>query len=1214
MNSFFRGLKHTLVLIRLLGASLCSRNVNNRLAQKSVSRLSLCCPVKAIRLGLLAITNSCFVVAVASADDTEIFFDAEVNPPNVLFIVDVSGSMGWTDWSELPDIPGNVLWLDGSDRSTLLDADGDSADNWRQFSGTVATWLDKSAEGNHLSGASTTLGSINSQSTVRFTNDTMSGPDPFGGVMDEATIFFVQRENSSSNNFFLNFNGDSTGDGRVSFHTPWSNRNWYWDAGSWRTGNRSSIARPTDVGEATLVTAYKTVSGDENGFSLNNGEFSVVDAGATAAITSGGTHFGRGAKDHELAEIIVYDRKLNENEIKTIEEYLDKKWRTRLERLKTSLSSLVKSNDGINAGLMSYSSYRAGQFALRDEIKPIVESRDSLLQHIDDLYASGGTPTSSALFEAMLHYRGEAPREMGGLSSSGQPPAVQCQSNHVVLLTDGYPYGSQSTWNSIGSYIGSDCGTDRGSNMSGGNCGIELAQYMKDNDHFPAVRGVNNITTHTIGLSLDMPWLDNIAVAGGGGYYTASSSDQLLSAFQSIVDVAIDHATTFVSPSVTVDQFTRLSHREDTYLALFQPSTSMRWPGNLKRYSFSGSPPAIRDQNDEAVFDISTGTFTDDAHSFWSDTPDGAYTSQGGAASKQDVATRIVATYTANGSKSLIDSKNRVHEDNSSVLAPWFNVSGNSLNNLLKWARGVDVDDEDGDGSTNDTRHHMGDPLHSSPLIVNYGGSASDPDSAVFVGTNEGYLHSINSSDGTELFSFIPSALLGNLNTFYENSTSVTRPYGLDGDLTLWMDDKNSNGSVDAPSEHAYLYAGMRRGGRNYYALDVSEKNQPEFLWSIEGGVSGSDFAELGQTWSKPTKSKVRIGGDVTDVLIFGGGYDPAQDATTSRTADNIGNTVYVVDAADGSLIWKPLMDNNSDYSQMLYSIPSDPRIIDVDGDQVADQMYIGDMGGQIWRFDFNEDASSAADLVSGGLIAELATDEQENNRRFFYPPDVAVVVREGKSYLSVSVGSGNRAHPLGRDVHDRFYMILQDSLHQAPDGYGVVEASVAGVQNTYRPITEADLYNATDNDVDSSDGEISIAARSALEDASGWLLKLDQNGEKVLGTSITASYNIVFATYLPDSSGESDNACQPASGGNRGYVVNLFDASPITDPEHTADADPIERYKTLEQSGIAGSTAVIISSDNESVTVNAVTGLESMDMPTINTTRRVYWSEYPNF
>ena len=239
--------------------------------------------------------------------------------------------------------------------------------------------------------------------------------------------------------------------------------------------------------------------------------------------------------------------------------------------------------------------------------------------------ARGGTPTQSALFEGMRYFRGEPPIEMSGISSSGPPAVEQCQSNHIVLLTDGNPSGgsASSSWPAIGNYIDSNCANDAGNNRNNGNCGIELAQYMKDNDHYPGVRGVDNITTHTIGLNLDLPWLDNIASAGGGGYYSVATTDQLLAAFESIVSSAFDTATTFVSPAVTIDQFSRLSHRDDTYLALFQPTTSVRWPGNLKRYNFSGKPPTIRDQNGVSVLDTSTGIFKDNSHSYWSESPDG---------------------------------------------------------------------------------------------------------------------------------------------------------------------------------------------------------------------------------------------------------------------------------------------------------------------------------------------------------------------------------------------------------------------------------------------------------------------------------------------------------------------------------------------------------------------------------------------------------------
>ena len=134
------------------------------------------------------------------------------------------------------------------------------------------------------------------------------------------------------------------------------------------------------------------------------------------------------------------------------------------------------------------------------------------------------------------------------------------------------------------------------------------------------------------------------------------------------------------------------------------------------------------------------------------------------------------------------DSTNAVHEDNEAKLAPLFGPTPVALAELLKWTRGVDIKDDDEDGLVDDTRLHMGDPLHSIPTVLNYGGTSANPDSVVFVGTNEGYLHAINSDDGTELYSFIPPELLGNLGAFYQNHSNSRRTYGLDGDITLWVD------------------------------------------------------------------------------------------------------------------------------------------------------------------------------------------------------------------------------------------------------------------------------------------------------------------------------------------------------------------------------------------------------------------------------------------
>ncbi len=1149
---------------------------------------------------------------VTTADDTEIFFNSEPQPPNVMFVVDVSGSMNWTDSSTLPNISGNILWLDASDRSSVLDAEGDPSWDWRRFSGRVARWRDKSGHGHDLIGSSATLGRIANRTSVRFTNDIMTGPDIFDGTMDEATIFFIQKENVRSNNFFLNFNGDNrNGYGRISFHTPWtSNRGWFWDAGDASTGiNRSVVYNATEVGDVTQVTAYKSVAAGNNGISLNSGEYSAVSPRATAVSSAGGMYFGKYTIDHELGEILVYDRKLSDEEIRQVQSYLDQKWRTRLERVKDALTSVLENTDGFNAGLMSYSSYVRGQFSLRNEVKKVEDTRTSLINNINNLYASGGTPTQSAMYEGMRYFRGESPIDMGGIRSSGPPPvAGSCQTNHMVVLTDGYPYGRTSEYTRIGNHIGIDCRNNQGQNRRGGNCGIELAQYMKDTDHYPVVSGLNNITMHTIGMSINMPWLEDMAKAGGGGYYAVSSSQELVNAFDAIMEAAFDQAITFVAPSVSVDQISRLSHRDDTYLALFQPTNTVRWAGNLKRYKFGGNPLAIRDQNNQVA--IEKGFFKDDAHSFWSNEADGGIVNKGGAASKLDVNSRIVATYTGAGTTHLDDFRNRVHESNSAQLAGYVGLQGESLDRLLAWARGVDVDDEDNDNSKTDTRNHIGDPLHSKPLIVNYGGTTSNPDSVVFFGTNEGYLHAINSADGRELFSFIPKELLGNLSTFYVNANSTDRPYGLDGDMTLWHDDKNHNGIVDPASEHAYLYIGMRRGGNNYYAFDVTEKHNPKYLWTIDGGVG--DFAELGQSWSKPIKSRIKINNRVREVLIFGGGYDASQDDKTTRSADSVGNTIFVVDARDGSLIWKTSMDQSSDYSAMQYSIPSNLTVLDVNGDSLVDQIYVGDMGGQLWRFDFSSQATSANELVSGGRIADLAQGNAQNNRRFFYQPDVVLVSHFGKNYLSVSIGSGNRANPLGNTIDDRFYMIRQNDFDRAPEGYGMeVTPATAANPAVYRAVTESDLYDATENNINDSDTEVALAAKRSLDEAQGWVLQLESSGEKILGSSLTLDNKVVFTSYRP-----SDNVdpCAPPTGYNRAYIVQLFDAAP------DEGTKPEDRSREIDVAGIAGTvTAIIRESDtgqgqSSEWTLNPVIGLETLSFPGINMTQRVYWSEYPDF
>ena len=82
----------------------------------------------------------------------------------------------------------------------------------------------------------------------------------------------------------------------------------------------------------------------------------------------------------------------------------------------------------------------------------------------------------------------------------------------------------------------------------------------------------------------------------------------------------------------------------------------------------------------------------------------------------------------------------------------------------------------------------------------------------------------------------------------------------------------------------------MRRGGNHYYALDVTDRNAPRYLWQIDGGAG--DFARLGQSWSEMTLAKVPFNDEDKVVLLFGGGYDENQDIDNPVTDDTMGRAI----------------------------------------------------------------------------------------------------------------------------------------------------------------------------------------------------------------------------------------------------------------------------------------------------------------------------------
>ncbi|NDV92183.1 pilus assembly protein PilY [Alteromonas sp. 345S023] len=821
--------------------------------------------------------------------------------------------------------------------------------------------------------------------------------------------------------------------------------------------------------------------------------------------------------------------------------------------------------------------------------------REHLVSKVDELSASGYTPIVDTLYEAVNYYGGrnvdygltrgnynvsntvrrntrvshrssylgsDAVRPIGctddnlsdsdcineyipsGATYISPVGDLQCQTNnHIVLLSDGEANSNHSV-TKIEALLNKSC-----SGSGGEKCGLDLVKDISKSETSSIDR---RIITHTIGFAANTSannFLNQLALQSGGGFYQADNSTDLLAAFNTILRSVKDINATFVSPGVAVNQLNRLTHRDELYFALFKPSEGAIWPGNLKRYRLSGDE--VLDKNGLDAVDSVTGFFADNSHSYWSVLADGNDVREGGAASKMGVNRNM---YVFDSAGTIARTANILHEDNNAITTTSLGIEDEAdaedlRTTLLKWARGIDVKDSDGDGDSSDVRLQMGDPIHSQPVIVNY----SDTDSAIFVATNHGMLHSFDAQTGEENFAVMPASLLPNLHHFYQDISTFEHQYGLDGDMVL-----------RTVGTSTYLYLGMRRGGRNYYVFDITQKTSPVLKFMIEGGSTGLE--KLGQSWSRPTITKVRMGSQEKNVMIVGGGYDVAQDDKTVRSADSVGNAIFMFDADTGALLWSASnADADVNIASMNYSIPGRISVIDRDNDGYADHMYAGDMGGQLFRFDiFN--GRSGSDFIKGARLADFGGDTAESNRRFFYGPDVTEVALGDDLYYGVAIGSGWRASPLDITVEDNFYMLKDE---------GVFTRTSDGEYSFMTTVDSSDLYNATDHALTSSEETTRSLAAAEFANKAGWHIALTTGGEKVLSSPLIIDYKVFFTTYVPAVS--STSACAPPTGNSRAYLVNMFNANAVSDLNNNGDLDSSDRFADLKQTGIAPETKILI-------------------------------------
>lgn len=832
-------------------------------------------------------------------------------------------------------------------------------------------------------------------------------------------------------------------------------------------------------------------------------------------------------------------------------------------------------NQGLNFALMRFNSNQGnsdngGRFIT--ELQPLNDqTKTTIWNAVNNLTAKGRTPLAETAYEASRYFDNLAPLYGKGSVAGVQKDIVtdnsgvitsstydspfnavnsqtQCAiNNHIVLLTDGLPTSDGAADSAINALPN----TSTCSDSTGPNCLPQVAKYLFSKDYLGDIPGTQNVKTHTIAFDLNdagaVNLLKTTAANGGGQFFPASNAAELSDSINKIVYEVNRSAKSFVAPAVSVSSANQFAHDNTLYFALFQPAVSPQWGGNMKGYRVSADGVLKDFSEPPIVAQDSSGDFVDDARSKWSSVADGNNILQGGAAGKFTLSqTRSI--YTQNASNAIVElASNTV--SNSDLGA----ADNSEKTAIINWARGKT------DDGLSLRDNIIGDPLHSQPVVLDYRGSVGP---VIFFGTNQGYLHAVDADSGVEKFAFIPRALLGNLKTYKENiipPNGQSRPYGIDGPISIIVKDRNDNHVVDTASDQVILIAGMRRGGGNYYALDVTDLNNPQLLWQVNGG--SGDFQALAQTWSKPVLTKMprfnSSSGEMEprDVVLFSGGYDTAYDPNSSDAAPlpqtPTGNAIYAVDLYTGSLVWKATGTTGSgDATEssltvpgMNNAIPADVSAIDTDSDGVMDRLYVIDIVGKIFRVDFvNNDASTdAAKYVPiGRLFADLSGD----NRRFFNAIDVSYSKIGLQPMIHLSVGSGLRPHPLYAASSDRMYSVRDRYV------YGNLPAAA-----DFTVLTQSDLTSTT------SGANASIT--------NGWYFDLG-TGEKALSKSTTLGGYVFFTTYFPPAASNTPS-CTAKLGTGALYAVKLSDSAPMIAnsrhiPLNSVGIPPSPLFLTLEQ------------------------------------------------
>ncbi len=761
------------------------------------------------------------------------------------------------------------------------------------------------------------------------------------------------------------------------------------------------------------------------------------------------------------------------------------------------------------------------------------------------------TPTAGTLSTARSYFAG-----------SSTPIKYACQQNFVMLVTDGLPTAksngtmyslvpdqvSTCVWstatNSCSSGMPSTAINDVITQLTGLRTTSVSSVTSTNPDGSGSVTGKFDIQTYIVGLgntvvnANNFSALNDMAYNGGGLNQALLATDP--ATFQSAINAITNNITAKVGSSAAVSVAN--AHVTSTDNASYASSyNSGTWAGDVNAYPIdlttglpgitplwtAGSAQAQLDTLTSASRYIATSTAV-----------------AGAIGGVQFQATTAGTTTTLSASQqTLLNTPGVTPVDGAAVLA---------------YLRG----DRSGEtaGTYRVRAHLLGDTVDAEPLLIRapsagyadagYQGLTTTFKEAnagrtrmLYQGANDGMLHAFTATTGAEAWAYVPNLVMSSLNAL-STKTGFTHQYRVDGTpVSGDVDFKNCCTTGTGTDWHTILVGGLGKGGRGYYALDVTNPVAASeavvasmALWEFPNSVANATLRNAatlntGYSFGKPIIVKTKATGWV---VLVTSGYNNGTN-TGDSGGDGLGH-LFVLNPKTGDLL-KDIPTTGctaTPASNPCGLAQISAYVENANVDNTTDFVYGGDLMGNVWRFDLSGNSVASWGIAKFAVLRDAGGVTQPITTT----PELAKNIINNIAYRFVYVGTGQYLGnsdvpcPTGGCVPVR---TPNSHATQTQTMYGLVDTLTAALPDPLRSSLVQQIFTTVGSTRTASSNPVDVTTKN------GWYIDLLDTGERINTDPVLASGALTFTTNTPTAT-----VCVPG-GSSWLYLLNYMTGGTLT-------------------------------------------------------------------